>query len=155
VAPFHLRFTLSRRQRVAELLPWLPAVAGTIGFGMGAAFLATVASPWFLLLLLLPVIYYRGLFFLLIELAFWPQQSVEVFVDETQLEVRTRHSRRSQPLDGIIQVFRSGEAWTVLHLDRTSLLIPIEAITHEQIDYLKAFALRAAAERKAQQAKQD
>jgi hypothetical protein len=152
VVPFHLRFTLSRRQRAAELLPWLPAVAGTLGFGMGTVFLATVASPWFLLLLLLPIVYYRGLFLLLVELAFWPRQPVEVFVDDARLEVRTRRERRTLPLDGVIQVFRSGAAWTVLHLDRTAVLIPTDAIGAEQIEFLKSFARRAAAQRRAAEA---
>src|SRR5262245_22632717 len=151
VVPFHLRFTLSRRQRAAELFPWLPALAGSIGFSIGVAVLASVASPWFLILLLLPLIYYRGLFLLLLELAFYPRQPIEVFVDETRLDVRTRKERRSLPLDGIIQVFRSDDAWTVLHIDRSVVTIPADTISGEQIDYLKSFARRAAAERKAEQ----
>ena len=51
------------------------------------------------------------------------------------------------PLDGIFQVFRAGDTWTVLHLDGTVLTIPADAITAEQVDYLKSFARRSAAAR--------
>ena len=47
VVPFHLHYTLSRRQRLAtEIYPWLPAIAGSIGFVLGALYLATTVSPW-------------------------------------------------------------------------------------------------------------
>jgi hypothetical protein len=148
VPPFRLRFIPKRRQRVAELFPWLPALAGSLGFSIGAAFLATAVSPWFLLFLLLPVIFYRGLFALLLELVFFPSKPVEVIVEGDELMVQTGSERRMLPLDGIIQVFRAGEVWTVLHLDGTSLLIPATAIATEQIEFLKSFARSAAAERK-------
>ena len=51
------------------------------------------------------------------------------------------------PLDGVFQVFRTGDTWTVLHLDGTVLTIPADAITAEQVEYLKSFARRAAAAR--------
>ena len=69
VTPFRIAFTLSRRQRLAvELMPWLPAVAASLGFAVGAAFLATAASPGFLLLLLVPPLMYRGLVVLVFDL---------------------------------------------------------------------------------------
>ena len=40
VTPFHVRYTLTRRQRVGELLPWLPALAASIGFGIGGVYLS-------------------------------------------------------------------------------------------------------------------
>jgi hypothetical protein len=154
VAPFHLHYTLSRRQRLAtELYPWLPAIAGSIGFVIGALYLSTTVSRWFLIMLLLPVVAYRGLFAFAFDIAIHPRQAVEVLVDETQLEVLIDQKRRRLPLEGIIQVFRSedGSAWTVLHLDGSVLSIPSEAISGEQLDYLKSFARRAAEERRALQ----
>ncbi len=149
--PFHLRFTLTRRQRVSELFPWLPAIAGSIGFSIGGAFLATVVSPWFLFLLCLPLIYYPSLFALLLELTFRPTKSVEIAVNGDSLTMLIAGKRRVLPLEGIIQVFRTeGEAsWTLLHADGSVILIPSAAITSEQVDYLKSFALRAAAARRA------
>src|SRR5262245_40177494 len=149
MTPFTLHYTLTRRQRVGELFPWLPALAGSIGFGVGVAFLAAVVSSWFLLLLLLPVVYYHPLFALLFDLAFRARQPVEVSVDETELVVTVGDARRRLPLDGIIQVCRSGSDWTVLHRDGSEVTIPADVIAANQLDFLKGFALRAFAERKA------
>jgi hypothetical protein len=147
--PFHLRFTLSRRQRIPELFPWLPALAGSLGFSIGIAFLGSVVSPWFLLFLLLPLIFYRGLFALLLELTFYPSKPIEVVVDDDALTVQTGGEKRCLPLAGIIQVFREGNTWTVLHTDGTTLFIPARIVTDIQMEFLKSFARCAAEERRA------
>jgi hypothetical protein len=150
--PFHLRFGLTRRHRLAaELLPWLPAIAGTTGFCIGVAYLVLSVSAWFLFLLLLPVIAYRGLFVFLFDIVFRAHLPVEVVVEDARFGVAIGSEQRWRTLDGIFQVCRSesGTMWTVLHLDGTVLMIPADAITIEQLDYLKSFALRAAAERRA------
>ena len=146
--PFHLRFTLSRRQRLAvELPPWLPAVAGTIGFGLGALYAGLFASNWFLLLLILPPVMYRGLFAFAFDLVVRGGRAVEVVAGDTELEVRSAGLAQRLALAGIFQVYRSDDTWTVLHLDGSVLTIPADAITSEQIEYLKSFARRAAAAR--------
>jgi hypothetical protein len=132
---------------VVELPPWLPAVAATTGFSLGALYAGLFASHWFLLLLLLPPTVYRGLFLFAFDLVFRGGRSVELVADDTELEVRSAGLVQRLPLEGIFQVFRSGDVWTVLHLDGTVLTIPATAITPEQIDYLKTFARRAAAAR--------
>ena len=152
MAPFHIHYSLSRRQRlVNELSPWIPAIAGLIGFVCGAIYLAAVVSPWFLLLFVIPAVVYRGLFAFAFDVIVHPKQPVNVLVDDSRIEVRIDGKCRSLPLDGIIQVFRSedGATWTVLHIDRSVFTIPASAITGEQLDYLKSFALQAARERKA------
>lgn len=144
---FHLTYTLTRRQRLAvELPPWLPAVAATIGFGTGAAYAGLNASPWLFLLLLLPLIVYRGLFGFAFDILINSRSTVELLADgtDTELEVRTEGEARRLPLGGIFQVFRSGDVWTVLHLDGTVLTIPADAIAAEQVEYLRRFARRAA-----------
>jgi hypothetical protein len=144
---------MSRRQRVAaELFPWAPAIAGTLGFGIGLAVLAVDVSRWFLVLLIVPVILYRSLFSLLLDLAASAGRPVELVVEAGRLEVRSGRSISSLPLEGIIQVFASGPAWTVLHMDGTVLTVPADAISDEQVEYLKSFARTAAAERKAAEA---
>ena len=146
--PFHLRFALSRRQRlVLELPPWLPCVAGTIGFGLGALYAGLFASGWFLLLLLLPPLVYRGLFAFALDLVFTGARPVEVLAGAGELEVRSAGRVQRLTLDGIFQVYRSGDTWTVLHLGGSELAIPAGAISAEQVDYLKSFARRAAAAR--------
>lgn len=152
MAPFHLHFSLTRRQRlVVELYPWLPAIAGTTGFLIGTLYLVLFVSAWFLLLVLLPVVAYRGLFAFALDIAFRARQPVDIVIEEERLGVLIDGNRRWLNLDGIFQVFRSetGSTWTVLHLDGTVLTIPADAIAIDQLDYLKSFALRAARERKA------
>jgi hypothetical protein len=153
VSPFHLHYSLSRRQRLAtEIYPWLPALAGSFGFCIGAIYLSVVVTPWFLMLFVVPVVVYSGLFGFLFDIAVRPGQAVEIIVDKTQLVVRVDdEERRELPLDGIIQVFRSEDrsTWTVLHLDGSVILIPAEAISEEQLEYLKEFARRALARRRA------
>ncbi len=148
MVPFTLHFNLSRRQRLAvELMPWLPAVAASLGFTVGAAFLATTASPWFLVLLLVPPVMYRGLVAFLFDLLVRGGRAVEVRVGEADIEVTSGGERWTRALDGVFQVFREGDAWTVLHLDGSVLTIPADAITREQVEHLKSFTRRAAAAR--------
>jgi hypothetical protein len=154
VVPFHLQYSLTRRQRLAvELYPWLPAMAGTLGFTIGVLYLVTAVSAWFLLLLLLPVIAYRGLFAFLFDIAFRSRRAVDVLVEESRFGI-LEEDRHWHSLDGIFQVYRSesGSTWTVLHLDSTLLTIPADAIAPDQLDFLKSFALRAARHRKAAEA---
>ena len=146
MTPFHLKFTLTRRQRLTlDLPPWLPAVAATLGFSLGATYAGIYASSWFLLLLLLPVIVYRGLFVFAFDLIANGGRAVEVGVDEFDLEVTSDGETKTLPLDGIFQVFRSNDTWTVLHLDGIVLTIPTSAITNDQLDYLRVFARRRSA----------
>ncbi len=146
--PFHLRFTLSRRQRLAvELPPWLPAVAATTGFTLGALYAGLFASNWLLLLLILPPVVYRGLFAFAFDIVFRGGRAVELIADATDLEVRSAGETQRLRLSGVFQVYRTGDTWTVLHLDGPVLTIPADAITAEQVEYLKSFARRAAATR--------
>ncbi len=152
MTPFHLYYTLTRRQRLAtELFPWLPAIAGSIGFCLGAAILSLTVSRVFLLLFLIPVAAYRGLFGFLLEIVFRSGRPVEVIVEESRFGMLSNGEWRWLALDGIIQVFRSedGTTWTVLHIEGAVLSIPTSAITSEQLDFLKSFARRSAAHRAA------
>ena len=89
--PFHLTYTLTRRQRLAvELPPWLPAVAAALGFTFGAAFLSLNVSRWFLIMLLLPPVVYRGLFVFAFDIAFRGGRAVELIADDVGLEDAVR-----------------------------------------------------------------
>jgi hypothetical protein len=70
---------------------------------------------------------------------------------EGALVVQSESEMKWLPLDGIFQMFSSSDTWTVLHLDGSVLTIPTDAITGEQVNYLKSFARRAAAARAEQQ----
>ena len=152
MVPFRLHYTLTRRQRLAaELYPWLPCLAASLGFTLGDAFLSAVVSRWFLPLLLLPPLVCRNFLAFLFELATHPGLPVEVEVTADALGVRVDGHQRWLPLEGIIQVYPSDDhaTWTVLHVNGSVLTIPAAAIAADQLDYLKGFARRAAAERKA------
>ena len=104
--PFHLQYSLTRRQRLSvELYPWLPAIAGTIGFVIGALYLVVVVSSWFLLLLLIPVVMYRGLFAFAFDIAIHARQPIELVVEDSRLGLTIDGEQRWLALDGIIQVF--------------------------------------------------
>lgn len=147
--PFRLRYGLTRRHRLAvELTPWLPALGATVGFAVGVLFLGRVVSPLFYALLLLPVVLYRGFFRLLHDLVANPLRPVDVLVEADRLGVLLDGRRRWLALDGVIQLYKSGrDAWTLLHLNGSVLTIPADAITREQVQFLQAFALRAARQR--------
>ncbi|MBX9584298.1 MAG: hypothetical protein K2X87_28700 [Gemmataceae bacterium] len=149
VTPFHLRYSLTRGQRSAvELAPWLPCLAAALGFAAGAAFLARVVSPWFLLLLPLPAALFPGFVGFLYDLAAHPLRPVDVVVEAERLGVLVGGGRVWLPLAGVIQVYRSNhDTWTLLHLNGSVLTIPAGAITREQVEFLQGFALRAARER--------
>lgn len=143
--PFHLTFKLSRRQRLGlELMPWLPAAAATVGFGVGAVYLAGAVSPWCLLMLAGPPVVYPGLFRFVFEIVFRTGTRVDVSVGGSHLEVTASGRRHRLALGGIFQVFKSEGVWTVLHLDGSVLTVPVDAISDEQIGYLKSFTRRAA-----------
>ena len=111
-----------------------------------------VRSAWFLLLFLLPVIAYRGLFAFVFDLGFRRAQPVEVVVEDDAIRCPgRRESRMARPSTESFRstVPRTGSTWTVLHLDGTVLTIPSDAIALDQLDYLKSFAHRSALERKA------
>ncbi len=153
MVPFHLHYGLSRRQRfTAEIYPWLPCLAACLGFSFGVVFLSTSVSRWFIPLLLFPPIVCRHFIALLFELAIHPTRPAQLIANHVSLGVTSGREWWWLPLSGIIQVFRSGDSWTILHLNGMVLTVPADAIAAEQIDYLKAFAIQNAQERRKQAA---
>jgi hypothetical protein len=149
VVHFHLHYGLSRRQRfAAEIYPWLPCLAACLGFTFGVVFLSTNASRWFIPLLVLPPIVCRNFIALLFDLAIHPARPAQLIANHISLGVTMGREWWWLPLSGIIQVFRSGDSWTILHLNGAVLTVPADAIAAEQIDYLKAFAMQNAQQRR-------
>jgi hypothetical protein len=144
VVPFRLQYALGRCDRFAvEATPHLPAAAAALGFTTGTVYLACVATPWFLVLLALPVFTTRRLLAFLIELVLVPARPVDVVVEADRMGVVVADDRVWLYLDGVIQVYRSAgsRTWTLLHLNGSVLLIPRSAITAEQVAFLQGFAL--------------
>src|SRR5262245_21036094 len=110
MVPFHLRYTLTRRQRLApHLMPWLPCLGAAVGFTLGMAFLSAVVSAWFLPLLALPVVVCRRFFALLYDVAFRPPPTVELAVHAGEMEVAAGSDRGRLPLVARVQVFRDDD----------------------------------------------
>jgi hypothetical protein len=146
VRPFRIRYELPRQPRAAAYLNvWGPCLAPCLGFTLGIAFLSLVMTPWFLVLLAVPAGLGRWYLPGLLDIALHPTEPVELAVDAESLTVASRRTQLRLPLEGIVQVFRAGDLWTLLHADAPPLHIPTTAIAAEQADYLKGFALRAAA----------
>jgi hypothetical protein len=143
-APFHLRYDLSRGQRLGpHLLPWAPCLGASLGYTLGIVFLAKVVSAWFLPALVLPAIYCRRFFALALGILVHPAEPVDLFADETHLELRAGGVSVRFALAGIVQVYRSEHnTWTVLNRDNTAVTIPAAVISEEQLRYLKSFVRR-------------
>jgi len=147
--PFHLRYDLTRRQRLAaQLQSWAPCLAACLGFTLGVSFLGSVVDRRFLLLLPLPVVVSRKFLLWLLDLLRHPACPVDVEVAADGLGVRVGDDSAWLPLDGVIQVCKSDGGWDVIHAGGTVLTIPAAAITAEQLDFLKAAARRAAERRR-------
>ncbi len=146
VVPFRLQYALSRRHRLAvEFTPHFPACAAALGFTCGVAYLAAVVTPWFALLLVLLAGICRGPIAFLYELAVVAARPVDVLVEVDRLGLLVEAERVWLYLDGVIQVYRTdtGRTWTLLHMNGSVLTIPADAITAEQVEFLKGFALRS------------
>lgn len=156
MAAFHLRYKLTRRQRfAADFYPWLPCLGACLGFTLGVIFLSAAVSRWFIPLLALPPIICRNFIALLFDLAVHRSRPAELVVNHISLGVTVGREWWWLPLSGIIQVFRTGDSWTVLHFSGAVLSIPADAIEAGQIDHLKQFALQHARQRREEAAARD
>jgi hypothetical protein len=146
--PFRLHFTLTRRQRLGpHVLPWAPCLAASLGFTLGVIQIAAAHNPWLFALLVLPPVVCRRFLLLLVRVMAHPTEPVEITVDDAWLELRSDDATRRFPLVAVVQVFRAGEAWTVLFADNAAVTIPAAAIAPGQLDHLKEFAWRSATRR--------
>lgn len=146
--PFRLQYSLGRRDRLAvEFTPQTPALAAALGFTCGIAYLGASVSSWFLVLLALPLVVCRRLIAFLADVAMVAERCEDILVEADRLGLLTPSGRVWLYLDGVIQVYRTGRNWTLLHLNGSVLTIPAAAIRPEQVEFLKAFALRGWRER--------
>jgi hypothetical protein len=142
---FRIQYELTRRPRLAAYLHvWGPCLAPCLGFTLGIAFLSLVMTPWFFPLLTVPIGLGRWYLPGLLDILLHRTEPIELTADADSLTITSHRTSLRLALDGIIQVFRACDFWTVLHANRAPIHIPISAISSEQSDYLKGFARRAA-----------
>jgi hypothetical protein len=148
--PFHLRYTLSRSQRLVTTLrihwglPWTLFILCLFSFFC----IRTIVSAWSLSgiglavfggLALFVFLSHRGLFVGLIDVLLVPVRRMDVIVEENAAGILFGTERWYLFLDGITGLRRfSDNTWTIQHYNGTTFLVDASAISEDQIDYLKA-----------------
>ncbi len=139
----HIEYDLSRRQRlVAHFGVWAPYLGGLIVIaGGGTALcvaLALSVSPWFALLILLPLWLTRGFIIGLVNIIFVAVQHMDVIVEENGLGYAIKSERLWIFLDGIIRIQKySKDTWIIIHHNGTVVSIPTAAIEERYIEHMR------------------
>ena len=148
VAPFELRYSLTRRQRlVPHLKSWglgcliVPLVMGLL--------LAGIASHWWAgLLALVWGFVGRGFFLGFLTVVRRKSVWMDLRVEANGLGVMVGAERVWLFLDGLIGIDQMmAGLWTLRHWNGAVLSVPADAITDAQLAYLRAAMERAARRR--------
>jgi hypothetical protein len=141
--PFHLRYTLNRRQRLVPHLCIWEAGGLLAVFGLAGALLA-LAWNWWPLLFLAGWVWLFGNFFRgLLDVLLRPRVEMDLEIQENGLGVLAGGRRWWLFLDGFLRIERlTAGVWTLQHFNGCVVHIPIDAITAEQLEYLRAAAAR-------------
>lgn len=138
MAPFHLQYELSRRQR---LIPHLDIWARYPGLFimLGASVVAAcILSLWLLPLVAGSLWLLRGFFVGLIDVAIWPRRPMDVVVEEKGIGFLGGGERWWVSLDGLLAVRKiCPDVWTVFHHNGTVINIPTSVISEEQVTHLQ------------------
>jgi len=148
--PFHLRYTLSRRQRLLVLYDLWGWFAPLIAIPAWLFFvLRTGWSIWTLewagialfgVLALGVTCLYAGLFRGLVDLACVPMRQMDVRVEDNgagaAAGILLGGERWYLFLDGITSIQRLGDVWSIQHHSGHVLWIAASAIADEQVDFL-------------------
>jgi len=140
----HIEYDLSRRQRlVAHFGVWAPYLVGLIVIGGGGTalvvYLAVSVSPWFALLILLPLFLVRGFIIGLVNVIFVGVHHMDVIVEENGLGYATQSDRLWIFLDGIIWIQKySKDTWTISHHNGTVISIGTAAIEERYIQHMRS-----------------
>jgi hypothetical protein len=151
--PFHLRYTLNRSQRLVTIVrtywgvPWTLFVLVLFSFfcvesvvsarslsGMGLAVFGGLALFVFLV--------YRGLFVGLIDVLLVPVRRMDIMVEENAAGILIGTKRWYLFLDGITDLRKYRDTWTIQHWNGSVLHIPAAATSGDQIGHLKAATQR-------------
>jgi hypothetical protein len=149
--PFHLRYTLSRRQRLAGLYDVWGWLSPLVAVPLWTFFvLRTAWSIWigewagialFGGLALIVWLLHGGLFRGLFDIARFSVRQMDILVEHNGIGaasgVLIGNERWYLFLDGITGIKRCREVWVVQHFNGFVLLIAASAITDEQIEYLR------------------
>src|SRR5262245_2223838 len=147
--PFHLRYTLNRRQRlVPHLKIWgplyVPFIICLFIFFVVQTFVTPFTQgPWagvfFGAMAVGLFLFLRGLFVGVIDVLFVATRQMDVVVEENAAGIFIGAERWYLFLDGITDIRKfCDNTWTIQHWNGCVLHIAAAAITDEQINYLRA-----------------
>jgi hypothetical protein len=147
--PFHLRYPLTRGQRMGpHLRIWgraiLPFVLAVFALFLAlAGFHLSQYRFWdgsvFLLFALLVFLLFRGLFLGIVDVLVTRTREMDVVVDEDAAGVLVRGQRCYLFLDGFCEIrkYRS-DIWTLHHRNGVVLNLPTTAISESHLDHIRA-----------------
>jgi hypothetical protein len=147
--PFHLRYTLSRSQRLVTTVrtywgvPWTLFVLVLFSFFffetvVSACSLSGLGLAVFGGLALFVLLVYRGLFVGLIDVLLVPVRRMDIMVEENAAGILIGTERWYLFLDGITDLRKYRDTWTIQHWNGIVLHVPADAISEDQIGHLKA-----------------
>ena len=138
--PFHLRYRLTRRQRlIPHFGVWGPMSCIIPALCVGIILLAAATSPWSALLLIPVLFMFRGFFIGLIDVIFRRVRDMDIVVEEDTLGYLAGGERWHLFLDGIIDIRKyRDDIWTIQHWNGSIVNVLASEITDDQIDCLKA-----------------
>ena len=142
--PCHLRYELSRRQRLvphlAIWLGYLPVLAIMAG---GVVLAAIYWSPWLSPLILVPLWLYKGFIIGVVDVAFFRVRPMDIVVEEKGLGFLMGGERWWLWLDGFIAIERyARDTWTLQHFNGHVVNIPVSVIPEDVIEFIKEEAAR-------------
>ena len=150
IVPFkscQIEYTLTRRQRlVAHLGVWallLPLVIFLGGGGAVAIIALSVAvSPWFALMIIIPLFFTRRFIAGLLNVIFVRTVHIDITIEENGLNCETKEGFGvAGNFDGITRIRRySRDTWTMLTFEGIVINIPVDAIEQQYIDHIRAKA---------------
>ena len=135
--PFHLKYVLGRRQRLAlHLNNWLPLLACTIALAATVSYFV-VGKWWLLLLLPLSFVVFPKFWLGILDVVFRGKREMDVMVDQNGIGFLRRGQRLWLFLDGISAVKRCGSTWKISHHNGQTINIPADVITERQIGFIR------------------
>jgi hypothetical protein len=142
--PFHLRYQLSRSQRlIPHLAIWGPLSLIIPASVCGVIFFAVTKSYWWLLLLPLVLLQFRGLFIGLLDVVLHPVRDMDITIEENTLSFLAGGEHWHLFLDGVTNITKyRKDVWTIQHWNGSVIHLPASEITDDHIAHIKAAAER-------------
>lgn len=151
--PFHLRYTLSRAQRLVPLVRrhgvlFTPFIVGGFLFfcvesAVSAWLWSAVGLVGFGGLALLTFVLHQELLVGLLEVLVVPRRKMDVVVEDEAAGILFGTERWYLFLDGITRLTKyRADTWTVQHYNGCVFHIPVSAITEEQLAHIRALMER-------------